>query len=89
MKDQRQVMPIEPQWTRAGILFDCAMAENSPDLEMLITQTPSALRTNARLFDLVCSWLAVHGQLVNPQRLSVLTGALEGFESGALGLILE
>ncbi len=81
---------VENQWTRAGILLQCAPARSSPDLERLLLTTASRISENARLLPLVVTWLVEHGTLVAKHRLKRLIVDEGDTESRAvLGLVLE
>ena len=81
---------IESQWARLGVLFNCAPAPRTPDLERLLLATARELAGNARLFPLAVTWLVEHGASVARHRLRRLViSELELAHRPVFGLVLE
>lgn len=81
---------VERDWTRLGVLFNCRMSRQTPDLERLLLDTARACPDNARLLPLVVTWLSQYGQFVARHRLKRLVQTeLEPEHSSILGLIVE
>ena len=81
---------IESQWARLGVLFNCAPASSTPDLEHLLLDTARQLHLNGRLLPLVSTWLIEHGLYVARHRLKrLIVEELEPEYQSALGLLLE
>jgi hypothetical protein len=77
-------------WARLGILFNCAPAEQTPDLERLLLATARRLHANPRLYPTVVTWLVDFGNYVARHRLARLCAAeLDRDGSAALGLLIE
>ena len=81
---------IESQWARLGVLFNCAPASATPDLERLLLDTACQLHLNGRLLPLVATWLVQHGLYVARHRLKrLIVDEFEPEYQSALGLLLE
>jgi len=81
---------IESQWARLGVLFNCALASATPDLERLLLDTARQLHHNGRLLPLISTWLVEHGLYVARHRLKrLIVEELEPEHQPALGLLLE
>jgi hypothetical protein len=80
---------LEAQWARIGVLFNCAPADKTPDLERLLLNTARGLGGNARLLPLVVTWLITNGNYVAKHRLRRLAAGLEPRDQAALGLIVD
>ncbi len=88
--NDRVVNNLEAQWAKLGIVFNCAPAAQTPDLERLLLATARQVGANARLLPLVITWLVEYGGFVAKHRLKRLIAAeLEVDGRAALGLILE
>lgn len=60
------------QWTRLGVLFNVAPAQQTPDLERLLLDTVRLTHNNLRLFIMAATWLVQYGDYVAKRRLAVL-----------------
>ena len=81
---------LESQWARLGVLFNCAPASETPDLERLLLETARQLHLNGRLLPLISTWLVKHGLYVARHRLKrLIIEELEPEYQPALGLLLE
>lgn len=81
---------VEADWTRLGMLFNCAPAQHTPDLERLLLETARRAPGNARLLPLSVTWLSAYGACVARHRLRRLVESeLEPEHQPALGLILS
>jgi len=81
---------VESQWARLGVLFNCAPASATPDLERLLLDTARQLHLNGRLLPLVATWLVEHGLYIARHRLKrLIVDELEPEYQSALGLLLE
>lgn len=91
MTDSVKITPlVESQWARLGVLFNCAPASATPDLERLLLDTARQLHLNGRLLPLVATWLVEHGLYVARHRLKrLINDELEQEYQSALGLLIE
>ncbi len=77
-------------WARLGVLFATPMAQDSPDLELLLLDTARQAPHNIRLFILGASWLVRYGQCVAKRRLARLVEeTLEDEHLPVMGLLLD
>jgi hypothetical protein len=77
-------------WARLGVGFNAPMARRTPDVERLLATTARLAPRDARLFEMVATWLAVHAQLVAVRRLGVIAeSGMTDDDSATLGLMLE
>lgn len=81
---------IEAEWTRLGVLFNVEPVSATPDPERLLLRTTISLANNARLLDLVATWLVRNGSLVARHRLRRLViTELPARVQPHLGLLLD
>lgn len=63
---------VERAWARLGVLLNVRPADETPDIERLLLATAQRLPENARLFDLVVTWLVGYSHFVARHRLARL-----------------
>ena len=81
--------PLDARWRRLGALFSIEAATEPVDVEGLLVATWSRVRDDARLFVMALSWLALHGDLVDPRELGRRLRGLTPDDRAVAGCMLE
>jgi hypothetical protein len=81
--------PLDARWRRLGALFSIEAATEPVDVEGLLVATWSRVRDDARLFVMALSWLALHGDLVDPRELGRRLRGLTPEDQAVAGCMLE
>jgi hypothetical protein len=86
-----ELQRLASRWRKLGIGFNVAPAGRTPDVERLLIATASAVQADARLFEMVVSWLIQNARLVAVHRLAAMAQSIreDRDASPALGLMLE
>jgi hypothetical protein len=80
---------LAARWARAGAMFGATPSATPPDLERLLLDTARQMADNPRLLILAVSWLAKHGDRIDPQRLGdLIRSELDLSHQPAMGLML-
>jgi hypothetical protein len=78
------------RWARVGAGFDVRPAPKTPDLELLLLGTARLAAQDARLVEVVVTWLCAYYELVSPHRLArQVEDQLEPQSKPVLGLLLD
>ncbi len=81
---------ILSQWSRLGVMFNVAAAEDTPDLERLLILTAAVLPDNPRLLSTTVTWLCLYYRFICKHRLAAFAFRESSAETLAgLGLMLE
>ena len=80
---------LSAAWAHVGGGLSVAPSVRRVDLEELVARTAQAAPSDARLFWVAVSWVAVHHALVNVRRLAVRIRTLEPAGRAAAGAMLD